>query len=122
MSRREGAGASPAPTYEWERWSLTDRLQKRLELLGPRRVAELAQRLRLDLADPLAGDVERPADLFQGVLGAVADAEPHLQHLLLARRQRLEHPARLVLQVRDEDRVDRGEDLTVLDEIPQMRI
>src|SRR5512141_2006621 len=99
---------------------LTDRFQERLQLLRPRRMAELAQRLGLDLPDPLAGDVERPADFFEGVLGAVADAEPHLQDLLLPRRERLQYPAGLVLQVRDEDRVDRREDLPVLDEIAQM--
>ena len=41
-------------------------------------MAELAERLRLDLADPLAGDLEALADLLQGVLGAVPDPEPHL--------------------------------------------
>src|SRR5690349_3519771 len=39
------------------------------QLLGPRRMAELAQRLRLDLADALARDVELLADLLERVVG-----------------------------------------------------
>src|SRR5688572_11875107 len=83
---------------------------------------ELSQRLRFDLADPLARDVEGAPDLFERVLGAVADAESHLQNLLLARRERFQDPARLILEVRNEDGIDRREDLPVLDEVAQMRI
>src|SRR6266508_5111566 len=35
------------------------------ELPSPGRVAELGERLRLDLADPLAGDAELPPDLLE---------------------------------------------------------
>src|SRR5215471_8507855 len=98
------------------------RFEERLQLLRARRVPELPQRLRLDLPDPLARHVEGPADFLERVLGAVADAEPHLEDLLLARRQGLQDPARLLLQVRDEDRVDGREDAPVLDEVAQMRI
>src|SRR5262252_377969 len=94
------------PSCSSRRAYLPDGLQERLELLRPRRMAELAQRLRLDLPDPLAGDVEGAADLLERVLGAVADAEAHLQDLLLSRGQRLQHPARLLLQVRDQHGVD----------------
>src|SRR5262245_34432599 len=86
------------PSAVW----LTDGLQKRLQLLGPRGVSELPQRLRLDLPDALARHVEGPADLFERVLGAVPHAEAHLEDLLLPGRQGLEHPARLVLKVRDQ--------------------
>ena len=37
-------------------------------------MTELAQRLRFDLTDPLAGDVERAAHLFEGVLRALTEA------------------------------------------------
>src|SRR5690606_41914811 len=48
-------------------------VEEAAELLGARRVAQLAQRLGLDLADPLAGDVELLADLFEGVVGVHVD-------------------------------------------------
>src|SRR6476469_4466880 len=104
-SNLERAGYEPAAlTVElWARSSLSHRLgaafQKRLQLARPGRVAELAQRFRLDLADALARDREVLADLLERVLAAVAHAEPHLDHLLLARRQRLEHGLRLFLEV-----------------------
>src|SRR5690554_994219 len=55
--------------------------------LGAAGVAQLAQRLGLDLADPLAGDVELLADLLEGVVGVHVDAEAHAQHLGLARSE-----------------------------------
>ena len=47
------------------------------ELLASRRVTELAQSLRLDLADTLTGDVELLADLLKGVGMAVGESEAH---------------------------------------------
>ena len=64
------------------------------ELLAAVRVAELGQRLRLDLADALAGDAELAADLFERAGLAVLEAEPQPHDLLLALVQlaeRLEH-------------------------------
>jgi hypothetical protein len=75
------------------------------ELLAAARVAQLAERLGLDLADALAGDLEVLADLFEGVVALLADAEAHAQDLLLARRERLEHAAGLVGEVHVDDRV-----------------
>ena len=49
-------------------------------------MAQLAQRLRLDLADALAGDAELAADLLERAAAAVFEAEAQLQHLALARR------------------------------------
>src|SRR5437867_11187230 len=113
----KGAGSNIS-----QRTGSADRLEERLQLLRPRRMTELPQRLRLDLPDPLPGHVERPADLFQRVFRPVAHAEPHLQDLLLAGGERLQNAARLILEVRDEDGVDRREDLPVLDEVAQMRV
>src|SRR6186713_973722 len=63
-------------------------LQVVLELAAPRRVAQLAQRLRLDLADPLAGDVELLADLLEGPGPAVLQPEAELEHAALSTGQR----------------------------------
>src|SRR5690606_35501649 len=82
-------------------------LEERPETTAARRVAQLAQRLGLDLPDALAGDREALADFLERVLRAVADAEPHLDDALLARRQRLEHAVGLFLQVQVDDRIRR---------------
>ena len=50
-------------------------LQIVLQLLAPARVAELAQRLGLDLTDTLARHVELLSDLFEGALAAVLQTE-----------------------------------------------
>jgi len=90
------------------------------ELPAPRRVLQLAQRLRLDLADTLAGHGELLADLLEGVVGVHADAEAHAQHALLARRERGEDAGRRLAQVRLDRRVDRQDRVLVLDEIAEM--
>src|SRR5688572_19773233 len=89
---------------------LRSSLEECPQLAAPRRVAELPQRLGFDLPDALAGDREALADLFQRVLAAIADAEPHFDHLLLARRQRLQYRLRLLLEVQVDHRVGRGHD------------
>src|SRR3954451_249714 len=54
------------------------------ELLGLGEALELLQRLVLDLADALAGDVERPADLVQRARVLPAEAVAQLEHAPLA--------------------------------------
>ena len=54
-------------------------------------MAELAQGLGFDLADALARNLEALADLFESVLGAVLQAEAHLDDALLARGERAHH-------------------------------
>src|SRR5690606_37625954 len=65
--------------------------EEALELVSPTRVTQLAQRLGLDLADPLAGDVELLADFLQRVVGAHLDAEAHPQHLRFERGEGIQH-------------------------------
>src|SRR6187200_1698221 len=77
------------------------------QFAAPRRVAQLSERLGLDLADALAGDGEVLADLLERVLAAVANAEAHLDYLLLARRERFEDRFGLLLQVQVDHRVGR---------------
>ena len=47
-------------------------------------MTELLERLGLDLADTLAGDLEDVADLFEGAGVAVLEPEAQLEHLPLA--------------------------------------
>src|SRR3990172_8240239 len=54
-----------------------------LELLAPARVAELPERLGLDLSDALARYIEFLPHFFQGVVGILPDAEPPAKHLFL---------------------------------------
>src|SRR5262245_49514079 len=97
--------------------------QKRLKLTRPRRVAEFAERLGFDLADAFARDGEVLADLFERVLAAVrAQSEAHLDDLLLARRQRLQHLLRDFAEVDVDDGLGGVLDGLVLDEIAEVRI
>src|SRR6476619_7839535 len=82
-------------------------LQKRPQLAAAGRMPQLAQRLGLDLPDAFAGDREALADLLEGVLAAIADAEAHLDDLLLAGRERLQHRLGLLTQVQVDDRIRR---------------
>src|SRR5262245_49505061 len=84
--------------------SLRAPFQERPQLARARRMAQLAERLGFDLPDALARDGEALADFLERVLAAVADAEPHLDHLFLARRERLEDRVGLLLEVQ----VDHG--------------
>src|SRR5204863_10168373 len=96
--------------------------QEGLQLAAAAGVAQLAERLGLDLADALARDREILADLFERVLAAVAQAEAHLDDLLLARSQGLEQGLGLVLEVDVDHGLGGGDHVAVLDEVPQMRV
>src|SRR5262249_18316363 len=97
-------------------------IQEAAQLARPAGMLELTQRLRLHLADALAGHRELLADFFQRVVGVHADAETHAQHALFARRERSEHARRGLAQVRLDGGVDRQDRVLVLDEIAEMRI
>src|SRR2546421_1424441 len=70
------------------------------QLLAAARVAQLAQRLRLDLADPLAGDAEALPHFFKRPLMSVDQSKSQLQHAPFARRQGVQD----VLHLRPEHR------------------
>src|SRR5216683_1071801 len=93
-----------------------------LELPRPARVPQLAERLRLDLPDASAGDVELAPDLFEGAGASVLEAEPQLEDATLAAGEALEHALDLLL----EELVRRGvrwrEGLVVGDEVPEVRV
>ena len=63
-------------------------------------VAQLSQRLGLNLTDPLSGDVEFLAHLFQRAGPAILQAEAQLEHPLLTGRQRTQHRNELLLEQR----------------------
>src|SRR3546814_4233693 len=69
-------------------------VEERTQVVRAARMAQLAQRLGLDLANALAGDVELLADFFERVVGVHVDAEAHPQHLGLTRRSE-EHTSEL---------------------------
>src|SRR5437667_128340 len=92
------------------------------QALASRRMAQLAQRLGLDLADPLAGHPELPADLLQRPGTAIIEPEAQLQHLALARRERLQHVLQLLLQHGKRRRFGRREGVLVLDEVAQVAV
>jgi len=87
-----------------------------------RRVTQLAQRLRLDLADTFASDVIHLADLFERAFVAVNQTEAHLQNLAFAFGQRGEHVAQLLAQQTVAGHVRRIFRRLVLDEIADAHI
>src|ERR1022692_1585371 len=79
-------------------------LQKRTQPVASARVTQLPQRLRLNLPDTLPCHREILAHLFKRVLAAVFQAEPHLDDLLFARGERLQHLRGLLAKIRSEER------------------
>src|SRR3954451_283084 len=103
-------------------FAVRDSFEVVLELPAPARMPELAERLRLDLADALAGDVELLADLLEGARSAVLQPEPELEHAALATRERVEHGLHLLLQQLVGCRLRRRERAAVLDEVAEVRV
>ena len=85
-------------------------------------VAQLAQGLRFDLADALAGDGKGLADFFQRVFAAIFEAEAHLDDLLFARGQGAQDLRGLVLEVHVDDGLGGRDYGAILDEISKVRI
>ena len=85
-------------------------------------VTELAQGLGFDLADALAGDLEALADFFQGVLGAVFEAEAHLDDALFARGQSAQDLRGVLLEVDADDGLGGRDGLAVFNEVAEVRI
>src|SRR5439155_5324958 len=94
-SSRANCDGAPAPGTAAS--ARSSALREPLETSRASRVAQLAQRLRLDLPDTLARHREPRAHLFEGVVRALTDAEAQAEHLLLARRQGREDFPRLFL-------------------------
>ena len=90
------------------------------QALAALRVAQLGERLGLDLADPLAGDAELAADLLErlGLAAVEAEAQPH--DLLLALGQLAEHVADGLRQHHPRRRVGGAVGRGVLDEVAEV--
>src|SRR2546422_5231285 len=63
-------------------------IEERPQLPRPRRMLQLAQRLRFDLTNTFAGHAELLADFFERMIRVHADAEAHAEHALFARGER----------------------------------
>src|SRR3989454_389605 len=73
-------------------------------------------------SDAFPRDREVLPDLFQRVVGVLADPEALAQHALLARREGLQRVVDLALQIVADGCVQRRDGLLVLDEVPQMAV
>ncbi len=87
----------------------------------PRRrvLPEPAQRLRLDLADPFAGDPEEPADLLQGARPAVVEPVPQLHHLAFAVAEGGEDRVEVLAEQEQGGALGGGGRVGVLDEVAE---
>jgi hypothetical protein len=70
-------------------------------------LTQLAQRLRLDLANTFARDSKQFADLFESTVVLLPDPETHPQDLLFAGRQRRKDLARQLAEITPDRRLDR---------------
>src|SRR6478672_10179659 len=84
--------------------------------------SELLQALVLDLPDPLARDVERPADLVQRPGMLAVEPVPKLEHLTLPARERPEDLAQGLLAHGDLGLLVRQRHVLVGDEVPELRL
>src|SRR6202522_1746314 len=83
---------------------------------------QLAQGLGFDLPDTLPGYLEALTYFLQRMLGAILQAEAHLDHTLFARRQSTQHLRGVFLQVDADHRFGRRHCLAIFDEVAKMRI
>src|ERR1039457_4512582 len=90
--------------------------------LGAAWVAQLGQRLLLQLPDPLPGQPEDLTDLVQGVRVPVIQAEPHGHDGRLARGQRVQRTPELVGHQLAVDELRRCRRVHVLDQVPDARL
>src|ERR1035441_679227 len=110
-ANRAGKLASASPVF-----------QKGAQTVAAAGMPQLPQRLSFDLPDALARYGEVLPHLFERVLAPIFQAKPHLDDLLLARRQGLEHLRGLFAQIEIDDRIGRRDTVVIHDEIAQMRL
>src|SRR5688500_19328536 len=104
----------------WRVFRPSHHLHVALEAPAARGMAQLPERLRLDLPDALARHVERGSDLLQRARAAVlGEPEAKPDHLGLALGEGLEHLVHLVLQHRERGGLRRRDDAGVLDKVAE---
>lgn len=79
-------------------------------------MAELAERLCLNLPDALTSDIEFLAHFLQRPRSPVIQAEPQTQHLLLTVRQGVEDLLELILQQTERCGLRRNRNIVILNE------
>src|SRR3954454_24413521 len=85
-------------------------------------MAELPERLRLDLADSLPREVELASDLFERPRSTVLESEPELEDPSLSTGQGVEHGLDLLLEELVRCCLGRGEGPAVLDEVAEVGV
>src|ERR1700693_93465 len=88
-----------------------------LEALGLRERLELLERVVLDLADALAGDAERAADLLERARLRAREPDAELDHLAVTLGQRGQRVLDVLPAERDLGGVEGRLGLLVLDEV-----
>ncbi len=78
---------------------------------------QFAKRLRLDLANALAGNRKQLANFFKRVIGIHANAETHTQHALFTRSERGQYACSGFAQNCLNRCIDRQQRVLVFDEI-----
>ena len=96
--------------------------QKVLQLFAAARMAQLAQRLRLNLTDTLTRYAKVLAHFLQGAAATVLQAKAQLKHTFFARGQGLQNLVQLLTQQRKASSISRRRRIMVLNKIAKMRI
>src|SRR5262245_19057370 len=92
------------------------------QLASAHGMAQLAQRLRLDLANALPRHGESEPDLLQRQVGALAGPEAQPQDLLLAGRERAEYLARLPADIARQHGIHERDGALVLEEVAEVAV
>ena len=83
-------------------------------------MAEFAERFGFDLANPLAGDAELAANLFERTLAAIIKSETEGDDAAFASRQRAKNAPDLIAQQRLRCLVNRREGVIVFNQIAKL--
>ena len=85
-------------------------IDKRLEELCARWVAQFFERLGLDLTDTFARDIKLMPDFFKRMVAVLANTEAHAKHVFFTLREAGEYFARLLCEVARNDGIRRSHD------------